>query len=154
LRFAILAFAAVTLLAVLAGSAYAGSREPPSHQILPKPKPVLTLRADGGGYLEDYETWVAKLAAAGSRIRIDGVCASACTMLLRLPRERLCVTPRASLWFHQGWLNGERSEEGTWQLMRAYPFDIRAELWRRGGLTARWIKLKAADLRRFLRPCA
>jgi len=43
-------------------------------------------------------------AENGEQVMIDGTCASACTMLLGvIPRNRICVTPRAVLAFHSAW---------------------------------------------------
>jgi hypothetical protein len=122
--------------------------------MLPDPAPTVTIVEDGGGLIDQYEAKAAELYFAGSRVRIDGLCASACTFVLKLPRDRVCVTPRAKLWFHQGWREGRRSERATRQMWNAYPTNLQHELRRRGGLTAKWIKLKGAVLRRFFNGCA
>jgi hypothetical protein len=55
---------------------------------------------DGGGQIGAYLAKHRALRASGERVEIDGTCASACTMLLGLiPRDRICVTPRAKLVF-------------------------------------------------------
>ena len=44
------------------------------------------------------------LRSSGERVVIDGPCLSACTMVLGvIPRDRICVTPRARLGFHAAW---------------------------------------------------
>jgi hypothetical protein len=59
---------------------------------------------DGGGQIGAYLAKYRALKVSGERVEIDGACASACTMLLGIiPRNRLCVTPRASLVFHSAW---------------------------------------------------
>jgi hypothetical protein len=56
---------------------------------------------DTGGQIGPYLAKYRALKASGERVEIDGTCASACTMLLGIvPRNRICVTPRASLVFH------------------------------------------------------
>ena len=53
-----------------------------------------------GPYLDKYQA----LRRSGERVEIDGLCASACTMLLgSIPPDRICVTPRAVLEFHSAW---------------------------------------------------
>src|SRR5712691_12608358 len=80
---------------------------------------------DHGGFVEDYKTRYAKIRDSGERVIIDGICNSACTLVLGIvPLSRICVTPRASLGFHQAyfdkrWTAGIRitSFAGTDELM-------------------------------------
>src|SRR6266852_8069041 len=59
---------------------------------------------DRGGQIGDYLNKYHALRENGDRVMIDGTCASACTMLLGvIPRNRICVTPRAVLEFHAAW---------------------------------------------------
>jgi hypothetical protein len=60
---------------------------------------------DTGGQIGPYLAKYRALRASGERVEIDGACASAYTMLLGvIPRNRICVTPRASLVFHSAWI--------------------------------------------------
>ena len=83
------------------------------------------------------------LRNSGQSVIIDGPCLSACTMVLGvIPRDRLCVTPRARLGFHAAWQLNEAgrqvtSPDGTELLMSAYPQPIRDWIARRGGLSPR-----------------
>ena len=64
----------------------------------------------------------AGLAAGKPQVRVTGPCKSACTVLLKhLPRGNICVTPEASLGFHQA-----LRHEMTNLLWSGYPADIRA----------------------------
>lgn len=56
------------------------------------------VRYDNGGYAVDYLRRAEKLASEGTRLKIDGRCASAC--LIYLTRLPACATPRAQLGFH------------------------------------------------------
>src|SRR3982751_910137 len=57
---------------------------------------------DHGGLVDEYKAKYTRIRVKGDRIVIDGICNSACTLLLGLvPLNRVCVTPRASLGFHQ-----------------------------------------------------
>src|ERR1700745_332237 len=59
---------------------------------------------DTGGQIGPYLAKYRALRSSGERVEIDGTCASACTMLLGIiPRNRICITPRASLVFHSAW---------------------------------------------------
>lgn len=74
-----------------------------------------------GNYLAKYQA----LKMSGERVAIDGTCASACTMLLgAIPRNQICVTPRAVLAFHAAWTpsgNAVVSSEGNHYLWSNYP---------------------------------
>src|SRR5262249_28097579 len=53
---------------------------------------------DHGGTVDAYKAKYARLAAGKERVVIDGVCNSACTLVLGIvPLKRVCATPRASL---------------------------------------------------------
>ena len=99
---------------------------------------------DHGGYVEDYKTRYAKIRDSGERVIIDGICNSACTLVLGIvPLNRICVTPRASLGFHlayfdQRWTAGIKitSYSGTQELMQYYPQPVKDWIARHGGLTA------------------
>jgi hypothetical protein len=67
---------------------------------------------DGGGQIGEYLTKYHGLRENGDRVEIDGTCASACTMLLGvIPRNRICVTPRAVLAFHSAWTATSEGEQ-------------------------------------------
>lgn len=55
---------------------------------------IITITTDKGGLLADriHDDW---------DVRIIGDCESACTLYLRLPPEKLCVSPQAWLGFHR-----------------------------------------------------
>src|SRR5215471_17367433 len=59
---------------------------------------------DPGGQIGPYLENLAALRSSGEHVVIDGPCLSACTMVLGvIPRDHLCVTPRARLGFHTAW---------------------------------------------------
>src|ERR1700681_3097596 len=100
-----------------------------------------------GAYLKKYHA----LRENGERVMIDGTCASACTMLLGvIPRNRICVTPRAVLAFHSAWnptSEGEQvSSAGNYYLWSNYPSHIRKWIIQHGGLHAQIIYLSGAEL--------
>ena len=122
----------------------------------------LRISRDFGGYVEQYKAKYAKLRDAGERVVIDGVCNSACTLVLGIvPLNRICATPKASLGFHQAyydkkWTAGLRvtSIAGTDELMSYYPPAVKAWIARKGGLTAEMKKVfNGADLWAIVDPC-
>jgi hypothetical protein len=67
-----------------------------------------------------------------------------------VPRNRICVTARASLAFHSAWdpmPNGhEASAAGNRVLWANYPPDVRKWIIRHGGLQSQMIYLRGAEL--------
>jgi hypothetical protein len=117
---------------------------------------------DFGGYVEQYKIKYTKLRDRGERVVIDGICNSACTLVLGIvPHNRICATPRASIGFHQAyydkrWTAGLRvtSVAGTDELMSFYPLTVRSWLARKGGLTANMKRLlNGTDLWAIVDPC-
>jgi hypothetical protein len=117
---------------------------------------------DDGGYVEDYKARYAKIRDSGERVIIDGVCNSACTLVLGfVPLSRICVTPRASLGFHQAyydkvWTFGLKitSDAGTEELLSYYPEPVKDWLSRNGGLTPEMKRVKnGPELWAMISPC-
>jgi hypothetical protein len=91
----------------------------------------------------------AMLAPQSVNVQIKGPCVSACTILLGyIPRERICVSSRASLGFHLA-----TPDFVTEDLLRAYPLDIRLWIEQHGGLTHQIIWLQAPDIYGYFRRC-
>ncbi len=118
---------------------------------------AVRIAEDGGGQIGAYLAKYRALRAAGDRIEIDGTCASACTLLLGIiPRNRICVTPRASLVFHSAWdAAGDRAvaTDGNRLLWASYPEKVRQWIMRHGGLHAGLITLSGPELSSMLPAC-
>src|SRR5437588_6442666 len=105
---------------------------------------------DFGGLVEQYKTKFAKLRDQNERVVIDGICNSACTLVLGIvPLNRICVTPKASLGFHeayydQGWPFAMKvtSYAGTADLVSYYPPTVKDWIARHGGLTPEMKRVK------------
>ena len=120
-----------------------------------RPKPIV-IAGDNGGvlqvYYERYQTYV----AAGATFRIDGRCRSACTLVLAWA-DRVCVTERAALGFHQ--VRDDKSRQPVQSasdlLMSLYPAPVREYILARGGLPPPWGTMWAsgAALRGLVKPC-
>jgi hypothetical protein len=114
---------------------------------------------DKGGQIGPYLDAYVSLRKSGQRVIIDGPCLSACTIVLGvLPRDRICVTPRAQLGFHAAWNPGRNgrpvlSQAGTKALWDIYPGEIRSWLKRRGGLKPKMVYLAGSELMAMYRPC-
>ena len=120
------------------------------------------IRRDHGGLVEEYKTKYAGLRARKERVIIDGICNSACTLVFGIvPMNKVCVTPRASLGFHQAYYDKAftfgikvTSSEGTSDLMSYYPPPVKDWIRRNGGLTNEMKKIKnGVDLWKIVDPC-
>jgi hypothetical protein len=108
-----------------------------------------------GAYLDKYQG----LRSSGETVVIDGLCASACTMVLgSVPRERICVTSQAVLGFHAAWDSGAGGRQvtnpgATQMLYSLYPSAVRRWIAARGGLKPQMIFLRGKELTSMFRPC-
>lgn len=113
---------------------------------------TMRITSDPGGQIGPYLENLATLRSSGERVVIDGPCLSACTMVLGvIPRDHLCVTPRARLGFHTAWRPDSSgrpvvSKDGTELLMTVYPQAVRDWIARRGGLSPRMKYLEGREL--------
>src|SRR5579862_183731 len=114
---------------------------------------------DRGGNIGEYWSRFTALRDAKEQVVIDGICSSACTMVLGIvPRERICVTDNATLGFHAAYrpgFLGSRivNEPATRTLMSIYPDGIRQWLARNGGLGSETIYLSGPELFALFRKC-
>jgi hypothetical protein len=117
---------------------------------------------DHGGLVEEYKAKYAKLRDRGERVIIDGICNSACTLVLGIvPLNRVCVTPNASLGFHEAYFDksftfGIRvtSFSGTADLVSYYPKTVKDWIDQHGGLTPQMKRVKnGPDLWMMIDPC-
>jgi hypothetical protein len=120
---------------------------------------AVRIKADAGGQIGPYLENLAALRNSGERVIIDGPCLSACTMVLGvIPKNRICVTPRARLGFHAAWHPGEDgrpipSRAATQLLMDIYPENVRTWIKGRGGLSPRMMYLSGPELSAMYQPC-
>jgi hypothetical protein len=120
---------------------------------------AVRIKNDRGGLIAAYIVKYQRLASSGQSVIIDGLCASACTMVLSaLPHNKICVTPRAALGFHAAWNYGANGRiltdpEATLMLYSTYPGPVRRWIARRGGLTPHTIFLSGRPLQEMYQPC-
>ena len=122
----------------------------------------LHITRDHGGYVEEYKAKYARIRDNHERVIIDGICNSACTLVFGIvPMNKICVTPRASLGFHQAYYDKAftfgikvTSSEGTSDLMSYYPDTVKDWIRRNGGLTTEMKKIKnGTELWKIVDPC-
>ena len=120
---------------------------------------VVRIADDRGGRIGTYVDKYQGLRNSRQSIIIDGLCASACTIVLgAIPRDRICVTSHATLGFHAAWdfgANGRAitNPEATQMLYSMYPSPVKRWINARGGLTPHMIFLRGKELQALYKPC-
>jgi hypothetical protein len=120
---------------------------------------VVRIADDRGGRIGTYVDRYQDLRQSGETVIIDGLCASACTIVLgAIPRDRICVTSHAMLGFHAAWdfgANGRAitNPEATQLLYAMYPSQVRRWIAQRGGLTPHMLFLRGKQLQAMYKPC-
>lgn len=120
---------------------------------------VVRIADDRGGRIGTYVDKYQGLRSSGETVVIDGLCASACTIVLgAVPHDRICVTPNATLGFHAAWdpgANGRAvtNREATRMLYSMYPSNIRRWISKRGGLKPQMVFLRGPQLASMYKPC-
>jgi hypothetical protein len=114
---------------------------------------------DRGGQIGSYVTKFQLLRSSGQSVIIDGLCASACTIVLgAVPHDKICVTSRAALGFHAAYdfgITGRTftNREATMMLYSMYPTPVQRWIAVRGGLTPQMIFLRGKQLQAMYQPC-
>jgi hypothetical protein len=120
---------------------------------------VVRIADDRGGQIGAYLDKYQSLRTSGETVVIDGYCASACTIVLGIvPRNKICVTSRASLGFNAAWDLDAKGREvtntgATRMLYSMYPSLVRRWIAAQGGLKRQLIVLRDAELTGMYRPC-
>jgi hypothetical protein len=120
---------------------------------------VVRIADDRGGRIGTYVDKYQGLRTSGEAVIIDGLCASACTIVLgAVPHDKICVTSHANLGFHAAWdfgANGHAvtNPEATQMLYSMYPSQVRRWIAERGGLTPRMLFLRGKALQAMYKPC-
>jgi len=121
----------------------------------PKLAPPITITGDNGGWLQTYYLRFRAQVEKGATFRVDGRCASACTLVLAYP-DRVCATRRAVLGFHEARnRDGTRNQKVTDAMMTEYPEPVRDYIAAHGGLPAptRMMWVSGPALRSLMKPC-
>jgi hypothetical protein len=120
---------------------------------------VVKIADDRGGLIGSYLDKYQGLRRSGQEVIIDGLCVSACTIVLgTIPHNRICVTSRAALGFHAAFDLGAKgraitNREATKMLYSMYPSQVQRWINERGGLTRNMIFLRGKQLMSMFKPC-
>lgn len=88
-------------------------------------RPVV-INDDGGGNIRTFVMWYERIRDSGVPVVLRGICDSACTLVLTLPHDQVCVEPTASLGFHLASYSDEAAPSLTGAMIRRwYPAKVR-----------------------------
>ena len=119
---------------------------------------VVRIADDRGGRIGTYVDRYQGMRTSGESVIIDGLCASACTIVLgAVPHDKICVTSPAALGFHAAYdfgINGRTftDREATMMLHSMYPMQVQRWIVARGGLTPQMIFLRGKQLQAMYQP--
>ena len=120
---------------------------------------AIRIADDRGGLIGTYVAKYQSLRTSSETVIIDGLCASACTIVLgAVPHDRICVTSHANLGFHAAWDFGAHGRavtnpDATEMLYSLYPSPVRRWIAAHGGLKSQMIFLRGKELTSMYRPC-
>jgi hypothetical protein len=120
---------------------------------------AVRIAGDRGGRMGKYLDRYNAIRTSGETVMIDGLCSSACTMVLgAVSYDKICVTSHANLGFHAAYDLGTKGRavpnlEATQLLYSHYPSAIRNWIAARGGLKSQMIFLRGKELMSMYRPC-
>src|ERR1700709_281725 len=120
---------------------------------------VVRIADDRGGRIGTYVDKYQGLRSSGETVIIDGLRASAFTIILgAVGHDKICVTSHANLGFHAAWdfgANGRAvtNPEATQMLYSMYPSQVRRWIAARGGLKPQMIFLRGKQLMSMYKPC-
>lgn len=104
------------IAAALAASVLFGTYARAADSII---KPIV-LDNDPGGTISTFVAWFERVRDSGVPVVVRGICESACTLVLMLPREQVCVEPSASFGFHLASSGTKSLPDYTAALIRRY----------------------------------
>jgi len=119
----------------------------------------VVISEDRGGRIGEYIDKWQRLADSKESVMIDGLCASACTLVVgAIPPSRICATKRARLGFHAAWNAGPNgtaivNPDATSILMMNYPPALQRWIRHHGGLSRKMIFLSGRALSQIVSPC-
>jgi hypothetical protein len=108
-----------------------------------------------GGDIDVFAKRYEKIKKSGRRVVIDGLCFSACTIVASLPKDQVCVTPKASLAVHMATTDDGRPDVEYTQkaVKKYYPQTLQDWIKKHGGLRTEPKYVKGDDLLTIFNPC-
>lgn len=111
------------------------------------PSHPIRLHFDGGGSVGDHLKFFSYIETSGVPVQVDGDCVSACTLVLSLPPQQVCIYPYARFGFHLATTDGVDNPEVTQAISdRYYPPRVQEWIKQRGPLKAAPIYMTGEEI--------
>lgn len=114
------------------------------------------IKESEGGVIDYFVAFAKELKARGTPVIVDGVCASACTILVDIDRANVCITPNALLEYHMGVMMDKDGDEHFMPVNFETP-GLNAYIEASGGLpkpdSGHLLTLGFHEARQFYKPC-
>ena len=119
-----------------------------------KPQTV-SVRRDNGGNIAQYVVLEETYRADQSMVEFEGQCDSACTLLLALAPEQICLKSGAFFRFHAPKASSVNTERFAADIiMRKYPFWVRDWITTQGGLKPQLVTMDYQYASLFVQSCS
>jgi hypothetical protein len=117
-------------------------------------QPTVSISNNSGGNIAAFALDVADHRSAGTLVKFNGRCDSACTLYLGLPSRQTCINQGAFFRFHSPHSASARSVQiAHAYMMRKYPGWVRSWINRNNGLTSSLITMNYSYASKFIRTC-
>jgi hypothetical protein len=114
-----------------------------------------------GGDVDEFAAKYEQIRESGRKVEIDGPCVSACTIVASLPKDQVCVTPRAALGVHlaSDAVNDDPDDDRVdvqytdWAVKKYYPKTLQVWIKTHGGLQEEPKFVRGNDLLAIFNAC-
>jgi len=115
---------------------------------------VHVIKNNPGGTVIDYAMTSLHYQEEGSIVRFEGYCDSACTLLLGLPADKLCIYKGASFGFHRPYGASKQANKAAEEyLYSQYPDWVRRWISDQGGLQSRIKRMPFEEASAHIKRC-
>lgn len=115
---------------------------------------TVSISNNSGGNVAAFAIETASYRSAGTMVKFDGRCDSACTLFLSLPTSQTCVSHGAFFRFHSPTAGSARSERIAQNfMMRKYPGWVRSWIASHNGLSRELITMDYSFASQHMHSC-
>lgn len=117
-------------------------------------RPTVSISNNSGGNVAEFALDVADYRVAGTLVKFNGRCDSACTLYLGLPSRQTCINRGAFFRFHSPHSVSARSAQiAEAYMMGKYPGWVRSWINRNNGLSRTLITMDYSYASKFIQTC-
>lgn len=114
---------------------------------------VCHIKRNLGGTIREFQEQARQVVKDNKPVIVDGLCLSACTIFVDIARDQVCLTEKALLAYHQGYIPKTRV---TFDINYETP-GLNEYIKERGGLpnpyTGNFLTINFEEAKQFYKPC-